>query len=171
MKLSEPLISAASIQTRVRELGAEITAAQAGRELVVIAVLKGAAIFAADLLRELRCPVHLEFIRVRSYAGTGSTGTHRFTHYPELDLRDRRLLVLEDILDTGRTATVILEWLHARDPASVAVCTLLDKPSRREVPISADFTGFTINDHFVVGYGLDHEERYRELPDLRVLLH
>jgi hypoxanthine phosphoribosyltransferase len=169
MRLSEPLFHARQIQARVHELGQAINSAYADRDLVVITVLKGSVVFAADLLRTLRRPVELEFIRAKSYAGASSTRVPIFTWDPESSLRGRHLLLVEDILDTGRTAHAILARLQGQQPASLAICTLLDKPSRRQVTVEADFVGFTIDDHFVVGYGMDYEERYRELPDIRVL--
>lgn len=169
MPVSEILYSAGQIAARVQTLAAEIDARYAGTELLLLAVLKGAAPFAADLMRHLHTPVRLDFIRARSYQGTASTGTVTITCYPEISLKDRHVLLVEDILDTGRTAAVLCAWVQSQAPASCAVCAFLDKPSRRTAPIHADFHGFTIPDLFVVGYGLDLDERYRELPDIRAL--
>ncbi|MBI2435136.1 MAG: hypoxanthine phosphoribosyltransferase [Candidatus Hydrogenedentes bacterium] len=170
MKLSEtPFISVHEIQERVADLAEIISQNYAQRELLLVTVLKGSAVFAADLMRALNRPLQLDYVRVRSYNGGESTGAHVFTLLPEAPLAGQHVLVVEDILDTGLTATAILERLRAAGPASLALCTLLDKPSRRRVAITADYVGFTIDEIFVVGYGLDYNERFRELPDLRVL--
>lgn len=170
MRLSrEPLIRSEAIQRRVAELAREISADFAGHELAVVVVLKGAMFFAADLTRQLRVPVEIEFVRARSYTGTDTVGTVELTLVPEQPLAGRNVLVVEDILDTGRTASAIIARLMAEGPARLSVCTLLDKPSRREVPVPGAYIGFTIDNHFVVGYGLDYEERYRHLPDIWIL--
>jgi len=170
MRLHEkPLIAAAEIEQRVSELAREISNDYAGREILLIAVLKGSIPFASDLMRRLTAPVLLDFVRARSYRDAESTGRVECTFFPEHDLEDRHLLLVEDILDTGRTASVILEMLRQARPASIALCTLLDKPSRRVVPMEADYVGFTIEDHFVVGYGLDFNEQGRELPSIFTL--
>jgi hypoxanthine phosphoribosyltransferase len=170
MRLSpDPLLTAEQVRRRVNELADRISEDNAGRSLMLIAVLKGGTIFAADLMRRLTIPVSLDFIRARSYQGTQSQGRVDFTFLPEQQVRDRHVLVVEDILDTGVTAAGILRRLEAEQPASLALCTLLDKPSRRTTGVHADYVGFTIGDHFVVGYGLDYEERGRELPDIYIL--
>jgi len=151
----EPLLSAEAIASRVADLGNAIAERYDGAPVVLLCVLKGGLFFTADLARTLPGRATVDFIRAKSYDGVESTGTVT--------------LVVEDILDTGRTATAILERIREENPASVALCTLLDKPSRRVVPIEADFVGFTIGEYFVVGYGLDHDERYRELPAVHVL--
>lgn len=164
-----PLYTPDQIQARVEALAGEIRRDYAGRDLVVLAVLKGALFFTADLVRAMAREVEVDCVRARSYAGTASTGDVRFTLLPEIPIAGRHVLVVEDILDTGRTATALLARLGEERPASITVCTLLDKPTRRVVPIEADYVGFTIPDHFVVGYGLDHDERHRELPGLWTL--
>lgn len=171
MKLSErPLLSAAAIQRRVDELGAEIAAHYGDMPFTMVVVLKGALPFAADLMRAIdHAAMRVEYIRARSYDGTDSTGEVALTVLPEEPLQGRHVLLVEDILDTGRTARVILEYIDGAGAASCAVCTLLDKPARRETPIVPDFCGFTIDNHFVVGYGLDFNERHRELPAVFVL--
>lgn len=166
---NRPLISAEIIQARVAEMGEDISEHYAGRALTVVAVLKGACFFASDLMRCLTVPVHVEFIRARSYRGAVSSGKVEFTVAPECDMAERDVLIVEDILDTGQTAGAIVERLMADDPRSLAVCTLLDKPARREREIYADFVGFTIDNVFVVGYGLDYNERYRNLAGVYVL--
>lgn len=167
---AEPLIAADAIQSRVAEMAARITREHDGRRLLLLVVLKGSVVFAVDLMRALAVPVTLDFIRAKSYDGTSSSGRVIFSHLPEHPLQGEHVLMVEDIIDTGRTAAAIAKWVSAQHPASLAVCTLLDKPSRREVEVPVHYTGFVIDDHFVVGYGLDHEERHRELPDIRVLV-
>lgn len=165
MTLSEkPLLDADQIRARAAALGAAITHDYQGRELVLLVVLKGALLFAADLMRCIELDFALSFIRARSYQGALSSGDVCFTLLPEDSVRDRHVLVIEDILDTGRTWAAIREWLQRRNPASIALCALLDKPSRRVEPATPDYAGFVIDDRFVAGYGLDFDERYRGLP-------
>ena len=166
---STPLITAEQIRRRIAELAEAISRDYAGRELVLMVVLKGGIIFAADLMRALTVPVTVEVIRARSYEGTRSSGRVEFTCLPEQSVAEKHVLIIEDIIDTGRTASVIVERLQSEHPAGLAVCTLLDKPSRREVPIALAYAGFTIEDHFVVGYGLDYEQHGRELPGIYFL--
>ena len=134
-----------------------------------MAVLKGSVFFAADLMRRITRPLQVDFIRAKSYDGTESTGKVLFSVLPETPLKDRHVIVVEDILDTGRTSSAILKWVRSQHPASVALCALLDKPDRRVKKLTADYCGFTIANHFVVGYGLDYNERYRNLPEIRAL--
>ena len=170
MKVSkEPLVSAAALRKRIAELAAEISRDYVDQEMVLIAVLKGAMPFAADLMRALAVDPVLDFVRAKSYEGTASTGDIRFTLLPETPLAGKQILLVEDILDTGQTAAAILERLRAQAPASLRLCTLLDKPVRREIAVAADYAGFVIDDHFVVGYGLDYEERYRALDSVFIL--
>jgi hypoxanthine phosphoribosyltransferase len=167
--LEAPLLTREQIQHRVTELAEQISSDFAGRRLMVITVLKGGLVFAADLIRGLTIPVYIDFIRARSYQGTESAGNVTFSYLPEESLAGKHVLVVEDILDTGRTAAAILERLRAGQPASLLICTLLDKPARRETPLTADYVGFTIDNHFVIGYGLDYEERGRELSGVYVM--
>lgn len=168
-----PLLTAGQIADRVAELAGEIDADLAARgwsdDLLLIVVLKGSVIFAADLMRTMVTPVSVEFIRARSYDGAESTGHVELTYLPEQSVAGRNVLLVEDILDTGRTADVILKHLREQAPAHLALCTLLDKPSRREVQVEADYIGFTIDDLFVVGYGLDYNEQGRDWPAIHVL--
>jgi len=165
-----PLIASDAIQRRVRALAQQISQDYAVRELALVAVLKGSLFFAADLARCLCVPVTMDFIHARSYAGTESRGEVEFAYVPQNPLRDKHVLVIEDILDTGRTAAAVLDRLRKERPASLALCSLIDKPARRETQTAATYIGFTIDNHFVVGYGLDYEEHGRELPDIHVLL-
>jgi hypoxanthine phosphoribosyltransferase len=164
LRLSEaPLIDGATVQERISALAETVNRHYAGETLFVLVVLKGSVPFSVELMRGLKVPLEVDYIRAKSYAGTESTGKVHFTHLPEDSLRDRHVLIVEDILDTGNTAEAILGFVRGQHPVSAKFITLLDKPSRRERPVEADFVGFTIEDHFVVGYGLDYNERYREL--------
>lgn len=170
MRLSDtPLIDEEAIRQRVAELAGTISRDYAGKNLVMVVILKGAILFASDLAREMSVPVHFEFIRARSYQGVASSGTVDITVAPEISLRDRHVLIVEDILDTGRTTGVIIERLLRDEPASIATCALLNKPSRRERTVPEDYVGFTVEDHFVVGYGMDYDEKYRDLPAIHVM--
>jgi len=170
MRLSEvPLIGADTLQRRVVELAVAIGEVYAGRELLLLVVLKGAVPFAADLMRHLEGDLRVDFVRAKSYQGSHSSGSIQITHMPEEPLAGRHVLVIEDILDTGLTAAAIMACLREQGPASLALCTLLDKPTRRTTEIKADFVGFTIDNQFVVGYGLDYNERFRQLPAVYVL--
>ncbi len=168
--LERILVTEAAIKQRLKVLGAEISRVYGSEELTVIAVVNGAIFFTADLLRHLRTPVRLDCIRVSSYRNsTRPVGPPRILDSLQLDLEQRHVLLIDDILDTGRTLSVVVSEIHKRKPASVRTCVLLDKKVRREVPLEADFVGFPIPDQFVVGYGLDFAERYRNLPCIGVL--
>ena len=164
-----PLISARRIAKRVRQLGQEVSEVYADLDqpLVMVVILKGAAVFAADLLRSLSIPAELEFVRASSYGGgTGSSGNVKFAHLVEGPLTGRDILLVEDIVDSGRTINVIVKELRKNRPGSVRLAALLDRPARREVPVDIHFTGFVIPDRFVIGYGLDYAGLYRELPGI-----
>ena len=162
-----PLYSRGEIRRRVHELARAIRVDHRGRDLVVVGVLKGAFIFTADLVRALGLPVTIDFVGLSSYgAGTASTGTVRLTRPLSLPVADRNVLVVEDLLDTGRTLSVLLDDLRGRGARSVKVCALLDKPERRVCAVRADYVGFGAVRGFVAGYGIDYAERYRALPDL-----
>jgi len=164
------LFSTDAVAARVAELGARIGRDYAGRPLTVLCVLKGASLFAADLVRAIDLPLRLEFLGVASYGGgTSSSGEVRITSDTGTPLHDRDVLVVEDIVDTGLTLRFLLQALAARGCSSVRTCALLDKPSRRVEPVTVDYTGFTVEDRFLVGYGLDHDERLRNLPFVGVL--
>ena len=158
------------LQTRVRELGEQITRDYQGKELTFICVLKGSAFFAMDLARSVDLPLTIEFLGVSSYqGGTETTGEVRITTDVSKPMAGKHLLVIEDIIDTGLTMSFLLENLKARHPASVKVCSLLEKPSRARTQVPIDYKGFVIDDVFVVGYGLDYAERYRNLPFIGVM--
>jgi hypoxanthine phosphoribosyltransferase len=164
-KNPELLIPSESIAARVRELGAQITRDYAGKDLVLVTVLKGAFVFGADLARAIDLPLRIEFLSASSYGdGVASSGDVRVTLEPEGPLEGRDVLLVEDVVDTGRTAARLMELLRGREPASLKLCALLDKPSRREVTVNIDYVGFSVDDTFVVGYGLDHAGLWRNLP-------
>jgi hypoxanthine phosphoribosyltransferase len=165
-----PLISAERIAERVAELAAQITREYAGRSLVLLSVLKGSFVFAADLARAIALPVRVEFLGVRSYgADTKSSGVVQITQDLTRPVEGDDILIVEDIVDTGLTLSYLRDQLHSRSPASVKVAALLHKPARMQREVEIDYLGFTIEDVFVVGYGLDFAERYRNLPFLGVL--
>lgn len=164
------LISAERLAERVRELAAEITRDYAGRSLVLLCVLKGSFIFASDLARAVGLPVRIEFLGVRSYGDdTKSSGVVQITQDLTRPVDGDDILLVEDIVDTGLTLSYLREQLRSRRPASVKVAALLHKPARLKREVEIDYLGFTIEDVFVVGYGLDYAERYRNLPFLGVL--
>jgi hypoxanthine phosphoribosyltransferase len=168
--IAEVLLSEETIAKRVSELGAQITKAYAGESPVVICILKGASIFTADLLRHINLPVALDFMAISSYgSGTRSSGIVRISKDLDTSIEDRHVLVVEDIVDSGLTLHYLLENLRSRRPASVQICVLLDKKDRREVGIDVNYRGFNIPDKFVVGYGLDYAEKYRNIPYIGVL--
>lgn len=160
-----PLLDSETLARRIAELGAEVRAAH-GPDVPItcIAVLKGSVVFLADLIRAIPGPLEIEFLGVSSYEGTSSTGVVRITHDLHGSIEGKHCVIVEDILDTGLTLSFLRETLAVRNPASLKICTLLDKPSRRKVPVEAEFVGFQIPNAFVVGFGLDLDERYRNLP-------
>lgn len=160
----EPMIDTVRIAARVAEMGAEIRAAYGDVPITFIAVLKGSVIFLADLMRATPGDVRCEFLGVSSYYGTSSTGVVRITHDLHASIEGKHVLLVEDILDTGLTLDFLVRTLAVRGPASLKIAVLLDKPSRRKVDVPKDFVGFTIPDEFVVGYGLDFDERFRNVP-------
>ena len=165
--IAEVLIDEAAIAAKVRELGARITEDYRGKDLVLVSILKGALPFLADLMRQVQIPLALDFLEVSSYGNaTETSGVVRILKDLAKPIEARDVLVVEDILDTGHTLKFVLEHLRSQRPHSVHLCTLLDKPARREVPITVDYRGFEIPDKFVVGYGLDYAEQYRNVPHI-----
>jgi hypoxanthine phosphoribosyltransferase len=163
------LLSRDTIRTRIEEMGREISKDYEGKQPHLVGVLKGACTFMTDLIRTIDLPLSLDYIAVSSYgAATKSSGEVRLVKDLDQGLEGRDLLVVEDIVDTGLTLNYLVNVLRARGPRSVKVAALLSKPSRRLVEIPVDYVGFTIDDHFVVGYGLDYNEKYRNLPDIAV---
>ncbi len=168
--VKEILFSEEQLKERVAQIAAQIDRDYAGKELMLVSVLRGSFIFMADLVRAITVPCKVDFMAVSSYgSGTVSSGQVQITKDLSEDITGRHLLVVEDILDSGNTLSYLLEVLRARKPASIRLCTLLDKPERRVKPVHLDYTGFTIPDAFVVGYGLDYDEYYRNLPYIGVL--
>ena len=164
------LITKEQLEVRVAALGAQITADYAGRDLVLIGILKGAVVFFADLMRQIDLPLTIDFMAISSYgSATKSSGVVRIMKDLDHDIVDKHVLVVEDIIDTGLTMSFLKANLLSRGAASIRVCALLDKPERRLVNLSSDYTGFTVPDAFVVGYGLDYNQRYRNLSDIGIL--
>jgi hypoxanthine phosphoribosyltransferase len=162
--VGEVLVTAEQLGERVRELGAELSRDYAGRDLVIIGVLKGAVLFIADLMRELTVPCEVDFMAVSSYgSGTDSSGVVRILKDLDAPIEGRDVLVVEDIIDSGLTLHYLMKNLRARNPRSLEVCALLTKPERRRVDLPIRYVGFEIPDRFVIGYGLDHAQRYRNL--------
>jgi hypoxanthine phosphoribosyltransferase len=169
--IGEILLTEEQIQARVGELGAAITADHAGRPLTLVSVLKGSLPFMADLMRSIDLPVRIDLMEVSSYGGatTESSGLVRILKDLSSSIEGEDVLIVEDIIDTGLTLNYLIRYLRGKKPASLRICTLLDKPARRLVEIEVDYTGFTIPDQFVVGYGLDYGELYRNLRFVGVL--
>jgi hypoxanthine phosphoribosyltransferase len=168
--VGEILIDAERLQTRIHELGEEITGDYAGRELLLVGVLKGAVFFMADLMRSIDVPCEIDFMAISSYgASTDSSGVVRILKDLDINIEGRHVLVIEDIIDSGLTLSYLIRNLESREPASLAVCALLTKPERREIEVDVRYTGFEIPNRFVIGYGLDFAERYRNLPYVGVL--
>lgn len=164
------LLDAEQIAQRRREMAERISRDYAGEEPVMVCVLKGSMPFFVDLARDILLPVRFEFVAVRSYGDARrSSGKVELAADLEGPIAGRHILLVEDIVDTGRTISWLRSYLAKRDPASIRVAALLDKPSRRVVPVEVEYTGFVIEDHFVVGYGLDHAQRFRNLPFIGVL--
>ena len=162
--------SAEEIDKRLEEMAGEINRDYAGKELMLISVLRGSFVFMADLTRKITLPCTVDFLAVSSYGkGTTSSGQVQITKDLSDDIEGKDILVVEDILDSGNTLSYLIKLLRARHPASIRLCTLLDKPERRVVPVEVDYVGFTIPDEFVVGYGLDYAEKYRNLPYIGIL--
>ena len=168
--LTQVLVTREEIAAAVKKLGEQITRDYQGKELMLVGILKGAVVFFADLVREIDLPVKMEFMAVSSYgATTKTTGVVKLVKDLTVDITGMHVLIVEDIVDSGMTLSFLKENLINRGAASLHIATLLDKPERRRVPLSVDYFGFTIPDEFVVGYGLDYDEKYRNLPDIGVL--
>ncbi|HSD77750.1 MAG TPA: hypoxanthine phosphoribosyltransferase [Solirubrobacteraceae bacterium] len=168
--IGDVLVDADSLQRRVRELGEDVSAAYRGRNLLLVGVLKGAVFFVADLMRWIDIPVEVDFMAVSSYgSATDSSGVVRILKDLDTAIEGRDVLIVEDIVDSGLTLQYLMRNLGARNPASLEVCALLTKPERRKVDLPIRFVGFEIPDRFAIGYGLDHAERYRNLPYVAAL--
>ena len=168
--IQEVLFSEEQLKNRVQEIARQITADYQGKEIMLISVLRGSFVFMADLCRAIDLSCTLDFMAVSSYGkGTKSSGQVQITKDLSEDITDRHIIVVEDILDSGNTLSYLLKILENRHPASIRLCTLLDKPERRVKPVEVHYSGFTIPDAFVVGYGLDYAEHYRNLPYIGIL--
>ena len=164
------LVASGEIDAKVRELGARITEDYRGESLLLVGILRGAVVFLSDLMRHLELPCEIDFIEVSSYgAGTTTSGVVRILKDLREDITGRHVLIIEDIIDTGLTLAYLRRTLLARGPASLEICTLLSKPSRRQVEIDVKYLGFEVPDEFVVGYGIDYAGYYRNLRDIRAL--
>lgn len=164
------LISEEQLQARIAELGKELAAEYDGKRPLFVGVLKGVVLFFSDMIRATQIPSEIDFMVVSSYgSGTESSGSIKVSKDLNKDIAGRHVVILEDIIDSGLTLSYVKDYLLSKNPASLKICTLLDKPSRRQVEITADYTGFTIPNEFVVGYGLDYDELYRNLPYIGVL--
>lgn len=164
------LVSEQQLKDKVAQLGAQISQDYADKDLVLVSILKGAVVFMADLMRAVTIPCSIDFMVVSSYgAGTTTTGLVKIIKDLDSELSGKDVLIVEDILDTGVTLSNLVPMLKMRDPNSVRICAILDKPSRRRADIQADYIGFQVPDEFVVGYGLDYDEKYRNLPYVGVL--
>ncbi|MDT8440870.1 MAG: hypoxanthine phosphoribosyltransferase [Desulfuromonadales bacterium] len=165
-----PLYSRQEIAAKVEEIAGRIDADYAGKEIVMVAILKGSILFIADLARAVQTPVLLDFMRVASYgAETSSSGEVEIRKDLELDIAGRDVLIVEDIIDSGLTLQTLYRHLLAKQPNSLRICTLIDKKARREARVPVDYVGFSMEDGFIIGYGLDLDERYRDLPDIRLV--
>ena len=170
LDIQEVLYSEEYIQQMVDRVGAEITRDYADKKLLLVSVLKGSVMFMADLMRAIKIPARIDFMSVSSYgSGTRSSGNVRIIKDLDINLEGYDLLIVEDILDSGKTLSYLRELLSARNPASIEICTLFDKPERREADVYAKYVGCEIPDAFIVGYGLDYDEKYRNLPYVGIL--
>ncbi|MBI3909470.1 MAG: hypoxanthine phosphoribosyltransferase [Armatimonadetes bacterium] len=167
--LGDVIFTAAEIRRRVRELGRRITRDYQANEVQLVTVLKGGVFFLADLARAIRCPVSLDFLAISSYAGGSQSGEVRLTKDLDESIVGRHVLIVEDVVDTGLTLGYIRRVLEQRRPASLRICILFDRPYRRLVDLPIDYVGFELPDLFVVGYGLDYRQRYRNLPEVRAV--
>jgi hypoxanthine phosphoribosyltransferase len=168
--VEEVLIDEERLRRRIAELGEEVSADYAGRDLLLVGVLKGAVFFMADLMRRLTVPCEIDFMAISSYgASTDSSGVVRILKDLDINIEGRDVLVVEDIIDSGLTLSYLMRNLEAREPASLEICALLTKPERREIDVPVRYVGFEIPNRFVIGYGLDFAERYRNLPYVGVL--
>jgi len=169
--IKQILLTEEQIQDKIRELGEILTAEYAGKNPVIVGVLKGVVVFYADMIRHIQVPCQLDFMWISSYSGANSTGKMQVRQDLSADIKGRHVLILEDIFDTGNSLDYTYKYLLSKEPASLKICTLLDKPERRKagITLQADYTGFTIPNEFVVGYGLDYNEKYRNLPYIGIL--
>lgn len=168
--IKEILITTEELQNRIKELGQQITEDYKGKDLMLICILKGAVMFMSDLAKYIELPLDMDFMAVSSYgSSTESSGVVKIIKDLDVSIENKDILIVEDIIDTGLTLSYLVENLKSRNPNSVKICTLLDKPNKRKAHVKYDYKGFTVPDEFVVGYGLDYDEKYRNLPYICVL--
>lgn len=168
--IEKVLLSAEEIEKRVAELGEQITRDYEGKDLLTVGILKGSNVFMSDLIRKIDIPLHMDFMVVSSYGNaTESSGVVKIVKDLEKGIKGKHLLIIEDIIDSGLTLKYLKQILETREPASVKLCTLLDKPARRQEEVDVDYVGFTVPDEFIVGYGIDYAEYYRNLPFIGAL--
>ena len=169
--IQQILITEAQLQARIRELGEELTREYMDKDPVIVGVLKGVVVFYADMVRQIKVPCQMDFMWISSYQGTNSTGEMMVKRDVTADIKNRHVLILEDIYDTGNSLDFTYRHLLSKQPASLKICTLLDKPERRRpgITLKPDYVGFTVPNAFVVGYGLDYNEHYRNLPYVGIL--
>lgn len=166
----EVLLTEEEVDKRIQEIGEQISRDYAGKQVHLVCVLKGGSFFMCELAKRITVPVSIDFMSVSSYGGdTKSSGVVRIVKDLDESLKDKHVIVIEDIVDSGRTLSYLLDMLRSREPVDVKLCTLLDKPDRRVVDVNVDYTGFEIPDEFVVGYGLDYDQKYRNLPYIGVV--
>ena len=164
------LLTEETVDARIREIGEQISRDYAGRQVHLVCVVKGGSFFMCELAKRITVPVSMDFMSVSSYgSATKSSGVVRIVKDLDEPLKDRDVIIIEDIVDSGRTLSYLIEMLRDRHPRSLSLCTLLDKPDRRVVPVQVDYTGFQIPDEFVVGYGLDYDQKYRNLPYIGIV--
>lgn len=164
------LLTREEVEKRIKELAKEIEKDYKNKDLLVIGLLKGSVVFMTDLIKEIDLPLEIDFMSASSYAGTESTGIINISKDTDIDVKNREVLIVEDIIDTGLTLSHVRKMLEERGTKSLKICTLLDKPSRRIVEIKGDYTGFEIPDEFVVGYGLDYDQQHRNLPYIGIVV-
>ncbi len=169
-KLNGVMYSTEEIKSKVKEIAKQIEKDYAGEELLVVGILKGASVFCADLIREINLDVNMDFMVVSSYGnGTNSSGTVKIIKDLDVNIENKNVLIVEDIIDSGLTLSSLVAALKTRNPKSLKICTLLDKPERRTANIEVDYVGYVIEDKFIVGYGIDYAEKYRNLPYIGIV--
>ena len=169
-KLNGVMYSTEEIKSKVKEIAKQIEKDYAGEELLVVGILKGASVFCADLIREINLDVNMDFMVVSSYGnGTNSSGTVKIIKDLDVNIENKNVLIVEDIIDSGLTLSSLVAALKTRNPKSLKICTLLDKPERRTAKIEVDYVGYVIEDKFIVGYGIDYAEKYRNLPYIGIV--
>ncbi len=169
-KLTGVMLSQEGIENKVTELAKQIEKDYEGQDLLLVGILKGASVFVADLMRKINLNVNIDFMSVSSYgSGTVSSGTVKILKDLDVDIKDKNVLIVEDIIDSGITLRNLYDTLMTREPRSLKLCTLLNKPARKKVDVNVDYVGFVIEDKFIVGYGIDYDEKYRNLPYIAIV--